>query len=59
MCLHVGAQNGVNARLVAPLLPEPFEQVGIEPHGYNLFATRQYNFRVLPEFVIRRVRVGV
>lgn len=59
MRLHVGAQNGVNACLVAPLLPEPFEQVSIKPHGDNLFAARQNNLGIFPEVFIRGVRVGI
>ena len=31
--VHVGAQDGVNAGLVAALLAEPAEQVGVEAHG--------------------------
>src|SRR5215470_7177475 len=33
MRFHVGAQNRVDACLIAALLPEPFQQVSIQAHG--------------------------
>lgn len=35
--LHVGAEDGIDAGLVASVLTEPAEQVGIQAHGYDFF----------------------
>jgi hypothetical protein len=59
MRLHVRAQNGVNPGLVAALLPEPAEQVSIQPHGHNFLRCWHYDFGALPEIFIRGLGVGV
>jgi len=59
MRLHVRAQNSVDPRLIAALLPEPGQQVRVEPHGDDLFAVRQDDLGIFPELVIRGVCVGV
>jgi len=35
--VHVGAEDGVDAGLVAGVLAEPAEQVGVEVHGHDGF----------------------
>jgi hypothetical protein len=45
---HISAQDGVDAGLVASLLLEPAEQVGVEPHGHNFFRRRHYDFGRVP-----------
>src|SRR5262249_44775243 len=57
--LHVGAQNSVDARLVATLLPEPGQQVGVKPHGDNLLAARQDDLGLFPEVLFCRMRVRI
>jgi hypothetical protein len=37
MRLHVGAQEGVDANLIAAFAAESAQQVGIEPHGDRFF----------------------
>ena len=59
MRLHVGAEDGVDASLVAALLAEPAEQVGVQPHGHNFFWCRHHDFGAFPEFGIRGMGVGV
>jgi len=59
MRFHVGAQNSVDARLIAALLPEPGQQVSIQPHGDDLLTAWQDDVSVLPEILIRRVCVRV
>ncbi len=44
--LHIGAQDGVDAGLVAALLPEPAEKVGIKPHGHDGFRRRHNDLRL-------------
>ena len=58
--VHVGAQYGVDPRLVASLLAEPVKQVGIKPHGHDLLAARQHDFCTLPELFVGRmyIRIG-
>jgi hypothetical protein len=35
--LHIGAEDGVDAGLIALVLAEPAEQVGVQAHGYDFF----------------------
>ena len=57
--LHVGAEDGVDAGLVAALLAEPAEQVGVEAHGHDGFWRGHYDLGVFPESGVGRVSVGV
>ena len=57
--LHVSPQDGVYAGLIALLLPEPFQQIGIQPHRHRFFAARPYNLGVLPKRLVGTVSVGV
>jgi len=53
------AEEGVDAGLVAALLAEPAEQVGVEAHGDDFFGHRHDNLGVFPEGCVGRVGVGV
>jgi hypothetical protein len=57
--VHVGAQDGVDAGLVAALLAKPAEQVGVEAHGHDGFWGRHYDLGVFPEGGVGGVSVGV
>src|SRR6516225_5770107 len=57
--VHIGAQNGVNPRLVAALPTEPVKNIPIKPHSHDRFAARPYHSRGLPEFFIGGACVGV
>jgi hypothetical protein len=57
--LHVGAEDSVDAGLVAGVLAEPAEQVGVEAHCHDLFGDRHDEFCVLPEGFIGGVDAGV
>jgi hypothetical protein len=57
--LHVGAEDGVDAGLVAGVLAEPAEQVGVEADGDDFFGNRHYNLGVFPEGLVGGVGVGV
>jgi hypothetical protein len=57
--LHIGAEDGVDAGLVAGVLAEPAEKVGIEAHSYDFFGDRHDYFCVLPKGVVGGVGVGV
>src|SRR5436305_9152812 len=59
MRLHVGAQDGIDAGLIAALAAEPAQQVGIEPHGYCFFWRRQHHLGRFPECGIRGLRVRI
>ncbi len=61
MGLHVGPENGVDAGLVARVLAEPLQQIGVEAHGHDGFGRRQDDFGVFPEGCVGGVsfRVGV
>jgi hypothetical protein len=43
---HVGAQDRVDTGLVPALLPEPGQQVSIQPHGHNGFSGGPYHLDV-------------
>jgi len=57
--LHVGAEDGVDAGLVAGGAAEPAEQVGVEAHGDDLFWRGQDEFGGLPELSVGGAGVGV
>jgi hypothetical protein len=57
--LHVGTQDGVDAGLVAGVLAEPFEEVGVEAHGHDGFGCGQDDFGVFPEGFVRGVNLRV
>ena len=57
--LHVGAQNSVDACLIAALLPEPCQQIRVKPDGDDLLTPRHDNLGVFPELLVCRVRVRV
>ena len=61
MGLHVSAENGVNARLVPLLLPEPVKKIGVKSHRDHRLALGQYHCGVFPKRGIRgmRVRIGL
>jgi len=45
--------------LITAFTPEPFQKIGIESHGYQRFAARPDNLRVLPEFSVSRARFSI
>ena len=49
----------LDAGLVAALLEEPVEQVGVQPHGHNFFWHRHHDLGALPEFCVTSMHVGV
>jgi len=53
------AQDGVDTGLVAALLPESAQQVGIQPHRHNFFRRRHNDCGIFPEIFIRAICVGV
>ena len=57
--LPVGAEDGVNPGLIAALLPEPFEQVGVEANGHDRLAGGQHNLRVFPEGFVGGASVSI
>jgi hypothetical protein len=59
MRLHVSAQDGIDAGLIAAFAAEPARQVGIEPHGYHFFWRGQHHPGRFPECGVRGVRVGI
>src|SRR5258706_11313037 len=56
---HVGAEDGVDAGLVAGALAEPAEQVGVEAHGDDFFGHRHDNLGVFPEGFVGGGGVGI
>lgn len=44
VCLHICAQDGVDAGLISAFAAEPAEQVGVEAHSHDFFRHRQDNF---------------
>jgi hypothetical protein len=59
MRLHVGAQDGIDAGLIAVLAAEPAQQVGVEAHGDRFFWRGQHHLGRFPECGVRGVRVGI
>ncbi len=59
MGVHIRAEDGVDAGLVAALLAEPAEQVGVEAHGHDGLGSGHYDVGVLPERGIGRMSIGV
>ena len=59
MRLHVRPQNRVDARLISAFLPEPGQQVRIQPHGHNGFSRGPHHLGVFPELFIRGAHAGV
>jgi len=57
--VHVGAEDGVDAGLVAGVLAEPAEQVGVEADGDDFFGDRHDHLGVFPEPFVGGVGVGV
>jgi hypothetical protein len=57
--LHVGAEDGVDAGLIAAVLAEPAEQVGVEAHGYDFFGRRHDQLCIFPEGFVGGAGVGV
>ena len=57
--VHIRAEDGVDAGLVAALLAEPAEQVGVEAHGDDLFGRGQDDRGIFPEGGIGGVGIGV
>ncbi len=57
--VHVGAEDGVDAGLVAGVLAEPAEQVSVEAHGDDFFWHRHDDLCVFPEGVVGGVGVGI
>jgi hypothetical protein len=52
MRLHIRAQDGIDAGLVAAVLAEPAEQVGVQAHGRDFFWRRHDDLGALPEFCV-------
>jgi hypothetical protein len=59
MRFHISPQDGVDTGLISALLPEPGQQVCIQPHSHNGFSRRPDHGSVLPELFIRGAHVGV
>lgn len=59
MGLHIGAEDSIDAGLVAGMLPKPFEEVGVEAHGHDGFEGGQDHFCVFPEGGSGGVSFGV
>jgi hypothetical protein len=59
MRLHIRAQDGIDAGLVAALLAEPAEQVGVQAHSHDFFWRRHDDFGAPPEFWVGGAGVGV
>ena len=59
MRIHIGAQDGVNARLIPALESEPIQEIAIQPHGDDGFAGGPNDLGMLPEFLVGPVYVGV
>jgi hypothetical protein len=59
MRLHIRPQDGVNARLVPTLLPEPGQQVRVQPHGHNRFSGWPYHLGVFPELFVCGTHAGI
>jgi hypothetical protein len=57
--LHVGAEDGVDAGLVAGMLAEPAEEIGVEAHGYDFFLRGQDDLCRFPEGFVCGMGVGV
>src|SRR5712691_4692220 len=57
--VHVGAEDGVDAGLVAALLAEPAEEVGVEAHGHDGLGGGHYDGGGFPECGVGGVSVGV
>jgi hypothetical protein len=57
--VHVGAEDGVDAGLVAGVLAEPAEQVGVEADGDDFFGDRYDELGVFPEGFVSGVGAGV
>jgi hypothetical protein len=54
MGVHIGAQDCVDAGLIAALAPKPRQQIGIDTHCDRLFAARHDNACRLPECRVGR-----
>ncbi len=59
LALHIRAEDGVDAGLVAGVLAEPAEQVGVEAHGNDLFGCGQDDLGIFPKGSVGGVGVGV
>jgi hypothetical protein len=57
--LHICAEDGVDAGLVATLLAEPAEQVDIEADGDDFLGSGQDDFSGFPESVVGGMGVGI
>jgi hypothetical protein len=57
--VHVGAEDGVDAGLVARVLAEPAEEVGVEADGDDFFGHGHDDPGVFPEGFVGGVSVGV
>jgi hypothetical protein len=57
--LHVGAQDGIDAGLIAAFAAEPAQQVGIEAHGDRFFWRGQHYLGRFPECSVCGVRVAI
>ena len=59
MRLHVSPQNGVDAGLIAALLPEPAQQIRIQPHGHDLLRRRHNYLSAFPELFISGMNIRI
>jgi hypothetical protein len=57
--LHEGAEDGVDAGLVAGVLAEPAEEVGVEADSDDFFGHRHDDLGVFPEGFAGGVGVGI
>jgi hypothetical protein len=53
MRFHIRPQDRVDARLIPSLLPEPGQQVRIQPHSHNCLSGGPHYLGVFPELFIR------
>lgn len=56
---HVRTQDGVNASLVAPLLAEPAQQIGVKAHGHDFLSRWPHYLGVLPKLFVRSAGLGI
>jgi hypothetical protein len=57
---HISPQDSVDTGLVPALLPEPGQQVCIQPHGHDCFSGGPHHLGIFPELFVRGagIRVG-
>ena len=57
--VHVGAENGVNPGLVAPVAAKPLQEIRVEAHGNGSLGAGHNNLGLGPECLVRRIDLRV